>query len=76
MPPRPPNSRCVQVLPRRRERPGRRSGRLRAAVRNWTFSETFSIGSGESFRILEILTELDAEMVDARVNAVFVVELA
>jgi hypothetical protein len=38
--------------------------------------ETFSIGSGESFRILEIKTEIDEELIDAGFNAVFVVEPA
>jgi hypothetical protein len=28
------------------------------AVPNWSVGETFSIGSGESFRILEIKTEI------------------
>jgi hypothetical protein len=34
------------------------------AVPNWTVGETFSIGSGESFRIIEIETEIDEELLE------------
>jgi hypothetical protein len=46
------------------------------AVPNWTFGETFSIGSGESFHIIEIRAELAPELLDAAFNGVFVVEPA
>jgi hypothetical protein len=46
------------------------------AVPNWSLGETFSIGSGESFRILEIKTEIADELLDAGFNGVFVVEPA
>jgi hypothetical protein len=45
-------------------------------VPNWSLGETFSIGSGESFRILEIKTEIADELLDAGFNGVFVVEPA
>jgi hypothetical protein len=45
-------------------------------VPTWTVDETFSIGSGESFRILEIKTEIADELLDAGFNGVFVVEPA
>jgi hypothetical protein len=44
------------------------------AVPNWRVGETFSIGSGESFRILEVKTEIADELLDAGFNGVFVVE--
>jgi hypothetical protein len=44
------------------------------AVPNWTVGETFSVGSGESFRIVEIRTELAQEMLDMGFNGIFVVE--
>jgi hypothetical protein len=43
------------------------------AARNWTVGETFSIGSGESFRILEIKMEIADELLDAGFSGVFVV---
>ena len=43
------------------------------AVPNWTVGETFSIGSGESFRITEIDTEIDEELLEG-FNGVFTVE--
>jgi hypothetical protein len=46
------------------------------AVPNWTVGETFSIGSGESFRIIVIKTEIADELLDAGFNGVFVVEPA
>jgi hypothetical protein len=46
------------------------------AVPNLSLGETFSIGSGESFRILEIKTEIADELLDAGFNGVFVVEPA
>jgi hypothetical protein len=45
------------------------------AVLNWTVGETFLLGRGEKFRILEIRTELEKEMLDAGFNGIFVVEL-
>jgi hypothetical protein len=45
------------------------------AVPNWTVCETLSIGSGESFRILETKTEVADELLYAGVNGVLVVEL-
>jgi hypothetical protein len=43
------------------------------AVPNWTVGETFSIGSGESFRIIVIKTEIADELLDAGFSGVFVV---
>jgi hypothetical protein len=36
--------------------------------------ETFSIGSGESFRIIEIETEIDEELLEQGLNGVFTAE--
>jgi hypothetical protein len=44
------------------------------AVPNWTVGETFLLGRGEKFRILEIRTDLLPEMLDAGFNGIFVVE--
>lgn len=38
------------------------------AVPNWTVGETFSIGSGESFRIIEIETEIDEKLLEQGVQ--------
>jgi len=43
-------------------------------VPNWSVGETFSLGSGETFRIIEIRTELAPEMDDAGFNGIWVVE--
>jgi hypothetical protein len=40
------------------------------AVPNWTVRETFLLGRGEKFRILEIRTEFLAEMLDAGFNGI------
>jgi len=42
---------------------------LITTVPNWSVGETFSIGSGEKFRILEVRTELAEEMIEAGFNA-------
>lgn len=44
------------------------------AVPNWGVGETFSLGSGESLRIVEIQTELAPGFVEAGFDAVFTVE--
>lgn len=44
------------------------------AVPNWTAGETFTLGTGETFCILEIQTELAPEILEAGFNGVFVVE--
>ena len=46
------------------------------AVPNWTVGETFLLGHGEKFRILEIRADLLPEMLDAGFNGIFVVEPA
>lgn len=44
------------------------------AVPNWVVGDTFSLGSGESLRIVEIQTGLAPEFVEAGFNGVLVVE--
>jgi hypothetical protein len=46
------------------------------AIPNWAVGETFSVGSGETFRILEIRTDVTQDVLDAGFNGVFVVEPA
>ena len=43
-------------------------------VPNWGVGDTFSLGSGESLRIVEIRTGLASEFVDAGFNGLLVVE--
>jgi hypothetical protein len=46
-------------------------------VPNWTVDETFLLGGGEKFRILEIRTELaPPEILDGGFNGIFTVEPA
>jgi hypothetical protein len=49
---------------------------LVTAVRNWTVGEAFSTGRGHEWRILAIETDIDDELVDRGINAVFTVEPA
>jgi hypothetical protein len=44
------------------------------AVPNWTVGETFSTGRGHEWRILAIETDIDEELVERGINAVFTVE--
>jgi len=44
------------------------------AVPNWTVGETIWIGDGERFRILEIQTDIDDELVEQGFHGVFPVE--
>jgi hypothetical protein len=44
------------------------------AVPNWTVGETFSTGRGHEWRILAIDTDIDDELVDRGIKAVFTVE--
>src|SRR5262245_39262387 len=46
------------------------------AVPNWTVDETFLMAHGRRFRIVEIRTGLQPEMLDTGFNGVFVVEPA
>jgi hypothetical protein len=47
---------------------------LVTAVPNWTIGETFSTGRGHEWRILAIDTDIDDELVERGINAVFTVE--
>jgi hypothetical protein len=44
------------------------------AVHKWSVGDTFPLGSGERFRIIEIETEIAQELIDAGFNGVFVIE--
>jgi hypothetical protein len=43
-------------------------------VPNWSVGETFTVSSGQMFRILEIDAELPDELVEQGFNAIFYVE--
>jgi hypothetical protein len=45
-------------------------------VPDWTVGETFSLSRGEQLRILAIDTDIDDELVERGINAVFTVESA
>jgi hypothetical protein len=45
-----------------------------SAVPNWQVGETFSLGSGETLRILEIRADVAPEVSDAGFHGVFLVE--
>jgi hypothetical protein len=47
---------------------------LLTAVPNWTVGETFATGRGHEWRILAIDTDIDDELVERGINAVFTVE--
>jgi hypothetical protein len=47
---------------------------LVTAVPNWTVGETFSTSRGDEWRILAIDTDIDDELVEHGINAVFTVE--
>jgi hypothetical protein len=47
-----------------------------SAVPNWTVGETFSLARGEQLRILAIDTDIDDELVERGINALFTIELA
>ena len=47
---------------------------LVTAVPNWTVGETFSTGRGHEWRILAIDTDIEEELVDTGINAVFTIE--
>jgi hypothetical protein len=47
---------------------------LVTAVPNWAVGETFSTGRGDEWCILAIDTEIDDELVERGINAVFTVE--
>jgi hypothetical protein len=49
---------------------------LVTAVPNWTVGETFSTGRGDEWRILAVDYDVDVELVDRGLNAVFTVEPA
>jgi hypothetical protein len=57
-----------------RGRRATRPGRARDAVPNWIVGESFSAGRGHEWRILAIDTDIDDELVDQGINAVFTVE--
>jgi hypothetical protein len=44
------------------------------AVPNWTVGETFSTSRGHEWRILEVETDIDEELVERGINAVFTIE--
>jgi hypothetical protein len=47
-----------------------------SAVPNWTVGETFLLAGGERLRIVAIDTDIDDELVERGINAVFTVEPA
>ena len=46
------------------------------AVPNWAVGETFATGRGHEWRILAIDSDIDEELIEQGINAVFTVESA